>query len=73
MKTAKTAKTAALKLPVRARKPFLEAWKSANCYDLYGGQIEEYLGVIRDIMRHQKSQIEEMAKIIDKAQKILEG
>ena len=68
----KTVKDAALKLPVRARKPFLEAWKSTSCHDLYEGRIEDYLGVIRDIMQRRKLKIEEITETIDDARKILE-
>ncbi len=69
----RTAKTASLKLPERARESFLAAWKSADCLDLYEGRIEGYLGVIKDVMQRRKLQIEKITKVVDDARKILEG
>lgn len=58
----KTVKNAVTMLPEKCRGPFLRAWKSANCMDLYSGELEAYLQIIAQVMEDRQERLDSIKK-----------
>lgn len=67
----RTAKTAANKLPERAREPFLRAWEAANSMDLYEGHLERYLDVIAQVLERKTKRLDKVKDIIAEINKAI--
>jgi DNA-binding protein H-NS len=56
---------AANKLPENARKAFKEAFNATDCMDLYDGNLEQYLQVIRQVLEERKEKLKEVKGTIN--------
>jgi len=66
-----TVKDAAKRLPKEVRKPFLRAWKAAGCMDIYGGNLDNYISVIGQVLERKQNEVAHLRKAIEGVRKTL--